>query len=418
MFGKVTLALVTMAVSSTQGAFVTTAPSVAHSSGTTLGLHGMVAPSASLNHRRTNNKNAFQRNMSTTDDEVAKLLAAAKKAREEADDLSRAMGKDPDAAPKGRGEAIIKDVSPEDLSKMASSIDFEAGDADTQAKALTALVESGDFTLYKSVASSSETMLRTFPVSLNMLEQRTGLTGEILGVTDSSEKDVSLDDIKDLTVGVVLGSSALAIASLVLLPENVGATACYFFALIPVMFVGIGSTSPGLIAGAIVSTRGSADDVSDRLDRICRHEAGHFLCGYLCGLPIESYSVSEDMGVPLVEFGLPSINDDSNTSPKQRELTREEIAALSIVAMSGSVAEALALGQAFGGEEDLRNLSALFRKSKEFLGATKQQDLTRWGSLQAYNLIKANLPKYESLVQAFKDKKSVAECIALIEQRS
>jgi hypothetical protein len=95
MFGKVTLALVTMAVSSTQGAFVTTAPSVAHSSGTTLGLHGMVAPSASLNHRRTNNKNAFQRNMSTTDDEVAKLLAAAKKAREEADDLSRVRSRSP-----------------------------------------------------------------------------------------------------------------------------------------------------------------------------------------------------------------------------------------------------------------------------------------------------------------------------------
>jgi hypothetical protein len=77
--------------------------------------------------------------------------------------------------------------------------------------------------------------------------------------------------------------------------------------------------------------------------------------------------------------------------------------------------QGLGVGPGLRWEEDLRNLSALFCKSKAFLGANKQQDLIRWGSLQAYNLIKANLSKYKSL---FQEKKSVAECVALIKQRS
>jgi hypothetical protein len=114
-------------------------------------------------------------------------------------------------------------------------------------------------------------------------------------------------------------------------------------------------------------------------------------------------------GIPCVEFHSAS---DGGVS---RELTAEEIAALSVVAMSGSVAEVLALGEAKGGQNDLLELEGLFRQSKEFIGAAKQQDLTRWGALQSYNLLKQNEAKYEKLVQAFKDKKSVAECVAIIE---
>merc|ERR1719273_2380470 len=45
----------------------------------------------------------------------------------------------------------------------------------------------------------------------------------------------------------------------------------------------------------------------------------------------------------------------------------------------------------------------------------KQQDLTRWGALAAYQLITANKEAYERLVKAFREKKSVAECVSIIE---
>lgn len=339
--------------------------------------------------------------MSSTNDEVAALRAAAAKAREDVQRLSEELGRPDEATVK----TVVKDaVSQDEVKSLTSAIDFEGGDAASQFSKLTELMESGDLKLWKSVN------VRTFPVSLNMLEQRTSgkITGESLGVM---EEDVTLDDFKYATLGVTLGSSALAIASLAFLPQNIGAALCYFFALVPILFLGLGSSAPGFIAGAIASAKGKSDTNEEKLNRICHHEAGHFLAGYCCGLPIKGYTVMEDVGIPCVEFH-PSPEGDTG-----REFTADEIAALSVVAMSGSVAEVLALGQAKGGENDLLELDRLLRRSEQFVGAQKQQDLTRWGAMTSYNLLKANEGKYEALVQAFKDKQSVADCVAILESR-
>ena len=248
----------------------------------------------------------------------------------------------------------VKDISNAEVASISSSIDFEGGDATSQTERLDQLVKSGDFTLWKSAVLGASS-LRTFPVSLDFLSSRTGdqITGESLGI--SGEMDVSLDDFKDATIAVTLGSTILAIGSLAVLPPNVGATFCYLFALIPIAFIAVGSTAPGIIAAAIASTQGTADDKEQREDRICRHEAGHMLCGYLCGLPVKNYEIT-DTGYPCVEFAPTGEGDATG-----RELGQEEIAALSVVAMSGSVAEALSLGDAKGGENDLLELQSLFQ---------------------------------------------------------
>ena len=56
--------------------------------------------------------------------------------------------------------------------------------------------------------------------------------------------DVNLNDFKDATIGVTLGASILGIASLAFLPENVGAAFCYFFALVPILWLAVGSIVP------------------------------------------------------------------------------------------------------------------------------------------------------------------------------
>lgn len=300
-------------------------------------------------------------------------------------------------------------VSSQDIQALASSIEFEGDDAKSQTEKLNELVTSGDFTLWNSAARSSS--LRTFPVSLQFLESRTNgqITVDALGF--GGEGDVSLDDFKYATLGVTLGASVLGVAALAFLPDNIGATVCYICALVPILFLAVGSTAPGLIAVAIQSAKGTAATEGQLSDRVCRHEAGHFLCGYLCGLPIAGYSTA-DNGVPCVEF------HPSQEGPVTgREFSQEEIAALSCVAMSGSVAEVLGLGDAKGGENDLIQLDGFFRRSAEFIGAQKQQDLTRWGALASYNLINGNRSKYDKLVEAFKAQKSVSECITILESR-
>lgn len=366
----------------------------------------------------TSSRNSLRRfttnvvRMSSTEDEVAALRAAAQKFKDEAMKLEKEMGKEitVEDETKNPVKTEMTVFDPEAVSK----IDFTSGDVSEQVMSLSSLTESNKLGLWSaaltsSVNTNSPAPLRPYPVSLNFLEQRTGgkITGTSLGV--GGEDDVSLDDFKYATLYVTGGSTIAAIASLALLPENVGAAFCYFFAIIPILFLGIGSSAPGIIAGAIASLRGTAEEQEVQEDRVCRHEAGHFLCGYLCGLPIKSYQTN-DLGFPCVEFY--PVTDGVGMG---RELDEQEVCIMSVVAMSGSVAEVLKFGQAKGGDNDLLELDGLMRRSKDFIGAQKQQDLTRWGALTAYNIISSNTEKYEALVEAFRSKKSVNECITAIE---
>ena len=364
----------------------------------------------------TRQNKSFLSMAADTQSEVEKLRAKAAKAREEYERLSKENGKEitssGDVADVGANQVQPKKLSVDQVKSIAADIDFRSGDANSQSTALDSLVQNGDFSLWKSAVrrpNSPMSMLVPFPVTLGSLELRTDgkVTGENLGV--GGEGDVSFEDFQDLTVAVVLGSTLLGILSLAVLPSNIGATFTYLFALIPIGFIAIGSTSPGLIAAAIVGSRNDKEDEVTRRERICRHEAGHFLCGYMCGLPVKEYSISPDTGVACVEF------HTSSVSAGGRELTDDEIAALSVVAMSGSVAEIIEYGQAKGGQNDLQELQNCFAKSKEFIGAAKQQDLTRWGALSSYGMIKANMSKYEGLVTAFKYNKSLSDCVAIIE---
>merc|ERR1711865_897183 len=184
-------------------------------------------------------------------------------------------------------------------------------------------------------------------------------------------------------------------------------TFCYLFALIPILWLGVGSTVPAAIASLLVVLRGQDDDGVNPQERICRHEAAHFLIGYVCGLPIATYDATADDQIPRVEFYYSSNPHDVATVPT-RELTFD--------ALSGAVAEAMAFTTAKGGNQDLVELQAIFKKSSSFLGAQKQQDLTRWGALTAYKLLNENKASLDLLCQAFQDKKSVADCVTLLEQ--
>ena len=105
-----------------------------------------------------------------------------------------------------------------------------------------------------------------------------------------------------------------------------------------------------------------------------------------------------------VEFGV-----------NNQKLSATEVAALSVTALSGMVAEAMAFQKAKGAQQDLMQLENVFRQSKDFIGAAQQQDLTRWGAFTAAQLLKTNEEKYEKVVEAFKKSASVEDCICILE---
>mmetsp|Transcript_47991 Transcript_47991/g.57863 ORF Transcript_47991/g.57863 Transcript_47991/m.57863 type:complete len:398 (+) Transcript_47991:73-1266(+) len=340
------------------------------------------------------------------DSDVEKMLAMAKQLREEANVALVELGKEAESRPVKVVDPATIPLSSAEASELLQPLNFEGGA--TAEEQSTALAEIDRFTKWNQCTGRK---IRTYAVTQDGLKQKTSgkVTGDSLGVF--GDPDVSLDDIKDLTVIVLVVSSILAVASLVFLPENIGATFTYLFGGIPIVFVAVGSTSPGLIADALASTKKTRDDDVEKSARICVHEAGHFLCGYLCGLPVKSYEITAE-DVPCVEFHVTGSGDLA------REYTNEEIAALSVVAMSGSVAEVIEFEQAKGGANDLVALDGCFRRSKEFLGAAKQDDLTRWGALLSYQLLTENKEIFAKLVQAFKRKDSIKDCIAIIESRS
>jgi hypothetical protein len=263
--------------------------------------------------------------------------------------------------------------------------------------------------------------LRTYPVSLQMLESRTSINAD--AIFGNGLPEVNLDDFKYATLYVTGISTVLAIGSLAVLPSNIGSTLCYFFALIPVLFLGIGSTSPELIANAIGKARtsiSSSDDEKDStapttkitpLERRIRHEAAHFCCGYWCGLPVKSYTISQNNnnnGYSQVEFA---------TAPASNKgYSQTQVAALAITALSGVVGEVLQYKYAESSAiQDLLLLDVIFKQSEQFIGAAAQQDLTRWGALMAATLLQTNKVKYEQIVQAFTEQKSIPECISILE---
>jgi len=303
--------------------------------------------------------------------------------------------------------------SPEEVAAAIRSIDFTSGTPQAQLTALDELRSDGSLSVYKSATvEGGSGDLRNFPVSLAMLENRAGITPEKLGI---GEEEVSLDDFKYGTLWVTGGCTVGGIASLAFLPENTGATVCYFLALIPILWLGVGSTVPAAIANLILLIKGQDDNGVDPTERVCRHEAAHFLAGYLCGLPVANYATAADSDIPRVEFHYSS-DPNAVATAASRELSMDEVNALTVTAMAGAVAEAIAFDKAKGGNADLIELQNVFQKCEQFLGAEKQQDMTRWGALTAYRLLNENKAKLDLLVQAFSQKKSVAECVAIVEQ--
>merc|ERR1712014_284968 len=87
---------------------------------------------------------------------------------------------------------------------------------------------------------------------------------------------------------VVLSTSAAAVAAGALLPGDLGGFASFLIGGISIGVLAIGSTSPGLLAAGI-------DQVArlnpEYVERIARHEAAHFLVGYIMGVPVAGYSL-------------------------------------------------------------------------------------------------------------------------------
>ena len=189
--------------------------------------------------------------------------------------------------------------------------------------------------------------------------------------------------------------------------------------------------------------------------RIYHHEAGHFLCAYLLGCPIESIVVSAYAALQDPRFRYrpsftagtsffdPILSEQMNasiqppvsstskttTTTTSSGVTRSSIDRYSMIVMAGIAAEADQYGQADGGASDeyaliaflsqLRSNQRNSNNNKNGIGTWNPEQIrnqARYGAVQAMLLLRQYRPAYEALVQALQYGGTLKDCIYAIEQ--
>ncbi|KAJ1460575.1 hypothetical protein M885DRAFT_10461 [Pelagophyceae sp. CCMP2097] len=223
-------------------------------------------------------------------------------------------------------------------------------------------------------------------------------------------EEVTNDELVQLSAFVFISSGVLAIVAGKVVGGNAGAALMYGFAVVPLIFLGVGSSSPGILIALYLAASAflKLGGASEAAERRRVHEAAHLIAGYSCGLAVSDFDVAS------VTF-----------FDQQRAYSRDDVERLAAVAVAGAVAECERFGQAKGAQGDFILLQQLFDSCSPRLSAPEQQAATRRGVMNAYTILfgKQRARKDDRILRAVEaamaDKTTcdLPKLIALIEAR-
>jgi len=223
---------------------------------------------------------------------------------------------------------------------------------------------------------------------------------------DAIGKPSNTNDL-NFIVGVTLSTSLLALIVGLTLPGDWGAFGSYLIGGSSLAVLAVGSTAPGLLA---VGIDRFARISPQYRNRIARHEAAHFLVGYILGVPVAGYSLG--LGTTHVDFFEAKLERKVYGKLSIQEST---MLPLACVSMAGVAAEAMAFTEVQGQEADLRDLQRILNKTEPRLADKQQQQLTRWAVWQSASMLKKHEGSFLALVDAMEAGASVADCLRAIE---
>jgi len=242
------------------------------------------------------------------------------------------------------------------------------------------------------------------------LQRRNVFPGEMaqMGIKDASSigRPSDANDF-NFIVAVTLSTSLLALIVGATLPGDWGAFGSYLIGGSSLAVLAVGSTAPGLLKVAI--DRFARVNPEYRA-RIAKHEAAHFLVGYMLGTPVAGYSL-----------GLGTAHTDFLEAKLERKvygriaIKEETMLPLACISMAGVAAEAMAYDEVQGQEADLRDLQRILNKCEPKLSDSQQQAVTRWAVWQAASMLKKHEKSFDALTEKMTQGATVAECLQAIE---
>lgn len=347
----------------------------------------------------------FADNTSKLQDQAARLRAEAEKLEKELAAVAASRPKPvastaaaPAAAPVTPTRALTFQQLSDEISKaLSGSTVLDAS--------LKTLKEAGTISKFDSASAKG---FRRY--SADAFQSQTGILPQEL------ESGGTQDDLK-VALAVVLAASTLAVLGGITVGGFVGTFLVYIFLLIPILFIGIGSSSPGLISVFIVLVNNLIDGKSK--ERKVTHEAARFLTGYLLGLPIEKV-IEDAPETTVVKFydtwdgNISDLGASSGPDPRKK-FVQEDILPQSVLAISGSVAERMEYGKVIDKQGDFLYLVALMDLVRPAMKAGQKNDHVIYSALQAHKLLTSNKSKLERLKEKMAAKAPLAELVATIE---
>lgn len=181
------------------------------------------------------------------------------------------------------------------------------------------------------------------------------------------------------------------------------------FLLTPFFLIIVNLVAPGVYQS--VQKRNSEANTEGLSDRILYHEAGHFLAGYLCGVPVISYDITGDRDAGT-EIALDI--SDQGTLAENMQALKDRSGKLLVVSMAGMVSETLRFGDSKGGAEDLLFATEILRLLR--IPSEEKEGSLRWAVMKALLLLRINRDALDRVAEYMKKSASVTACIQAIEE--
>jgi hypothetical protein len=229
-----------------------------------------------------------------------------------------------------------------------------------------------------------------------------------------SPRDVTLEGVRNMAILAL--ASGVAAAATALQPSTeqllAGGVALAFLAGIDQVGNNGALESVAVDAlGRVVSPTYSA--------RVARHEAGHFLIAYLCGILPRAYTLSaldafRRYRAGNVQAGTLFCDAAFRAEVASGKLTASSLDAFTCIALAGVASEYLAFGQAEGGVDDVRTLDGLLSACGFTQKRTDSE--VRFAVLSVILLLKRQKAAHDALAEAMRQGRSVGDCILEIER--